>query len=486
MNKSTDTKNKDNKVDNIEKKIENISNKINEDSENKLDLKLKEFKDIVIKDIISKYNANKKKVKYGDIYGYIYSKNSEKRIWPSFINIIKCKKERDNQKINFKKACKNFYIDTKNNRLYQKTYIIDTFNNQKRDINVLIILEEEKIEIMKIFHIKYGHIGINRLNYEIFRHGYYWNNMSIDISNYIKRCVICNTHKLGKKIKPNNKQIISYFPLERVELDLTYLSKLYPKNNSEFNYLLCAIDHFSKYAKTYLMKTKSSEEVLKYLKSFINEIGTPHIIQTDNGGEFTAKIIKNYLKEKKILFINSSAYHPQTNGVVEAFNKYIIYKLEYTLLDDKNNFDIVKGIEKANEIYNNTIHTTTRIEPIKAIKFTDEEDINNLIANVIKSQKNKILKNNVIQKGEKCLLSDLYIIKNNSLKMKFNKIGKYRIPILIQEPLGGTNYSFSVTKDICDLKSNIIYKADYRLIKRCCEEVWEFLLSEINNDIINN
>ena len=70
--------------------------------------------------------------------------------------------------------------------------------------------------------------------------------------------------------------------------------------------------------------------------------------------------------------------------------------------------------------------------------------------------------------------------------MKFNKIGKYRIPILIQEPLGGTNYSFSVIKDICDLKSNIIYKEDYRLIKRCCDEVWEFLLSEINNDIINN
>ena len=310
--------------------------------------------------------------------------------------------------------------------------------------------------------------------------------MSIDISNYIKRCILCNTHKLGKKIKPNNKQIISYFPLERVELDLTYLAKLYPKNNSEFNYLLCAIDHFSKYAKTYLMITKSSEEVLKNLKSFINEIGTPHIIQTDNGGEFTAKIIKNYLKEKKILFINSSLYHPQANGVVEAFNKHIIYKLEYTLLDDKNNFDIVKGIEKANEIYNNTIHTTTRIEPIKAIKFTDEEDINNLIANVIKSQKNKILKNNAIQKGEKCLLSDLYIIKNNTLKMKYNKIGKYRIPILIQEPLGGTNYSFNVIKDICDLKSNIIYKADYRLIKRCSDNVWEFLLSEINNDIINN
>ena len=84
MNKSTDTKHKNNIGNNIKKsiKLENITNNFNDDFENKLELKLKEFKDIDINDIIAKYNVNKKKIKYGDIYGYIYSKNSEKMIWP--------------------------------------------------------------------------------------------------------------------------------------------------------------------------------------------------------------------------------------------------------------------------------------------------------------------------------------------------------------------------------------------------------------------
>ena len=94
--------------------------------------------------------------------------------------------------------------------------------------------------------------------------------------------------------------------------------------------------------------------------------------------------------------------------------------MEYTLLDDKNNLDIQKAIDKATEIYNNTIHSSTKIELIKAFKFTNGEDINLLISNVIKSQKNKVLNNNAIQNGEKCLLSDKYILKNNTLKMKFN------------------------------------------------------------------
>ena len=75
-------------------------------------------------------------------------------------------------------------------------------------------MEEEKIELIKTIHHALGHLGINRLNYEIFRRGYYWNNMSIDIRKYVGKCVICITHKLGTKYKPNNKQIISCFPLE--------------------------------------------------------------------------------------------------------------------------------------------------------------------------------------------------------------------------------------------------------------------------------
>ena len=117
--------------------------------------------------------------------------------------------------------------------------------------------------------------------------------MSVDIKKFFKNYVICTTNKLGKKIKHNHKQIISYFPLERVEMNLTYLLKLYPNNKSEYNYLLSIIDHCSKFAKTYLMKTKESNEVLKHLKLFINEIGSPHIIQSEEGNleGYASKII---------------------------------------------------------------------------------------------------------------------------------------------------------------------------------------------------
>ena len=55
---------------------------------------------------------------------------------------------------------------------------------------------------------------------------------------------------------------------------------------------------------------------------------------------------------------------------IEAFNKTIIERLRYLKLEQKHNFVINKALFTAVNIYNNTIHSSTKIEPIKAFKFT--------------------------------------------------------------------------------------------------------------------
>lgn len=133
----------------------------------------------------------------------------------------------------------------------------------KKIIIVIIILKDVINNIIEKSHIGLGHIGVNRLQYEIIRRGYFWNNITRDIINYAKQCVICTTHNANKPIKPANKQILSYYPMKRVEMDLIKLSKIHLKNDIDYNYILCIVDHFSKYDKIYFNKTK---EVKKFLK----------------------------------------------------------------------------------------------------------------------------------------------------------------------------------------------------------------------------
>ena len=115
--------------------------------------------------------------------------------------------------------------------------IIDYFNKTKIRSDSIIILKEEKLNILEALHKGLVHIGITRLFFEIEKKGFYWNNIFNDVKKYIYSCKACTTSKLNKFIKPIHTQILSYSPLERVEMDITYLNKIYPKNESNYKYI---------------------------------------------------------------------------------------------------------------------------------------------------------------------------------------------------------------------------------------------------------
>ena len=123
-----------------------------------------------------------------------------------------------------------------------------------------------------------GHIGINRLLYEIERRGLFCNKISKKIEEIIKKCSICIINKLNTYIKPMNTQIISHKPLERVQIDLTYFNKKLELEEIRDNYLLNFTDHFSKFCKGFLIQNKTSEQIINCFKIFIKEVGTPKII----------------------------------------------------------------------------------------------------------------------------------------------------------------------------------------------------------------
>ena len=72
------------------------------------------------------------------------------------------------------------------------------------------------------------------------------------------------------------------------------------------------------------------------------------------------------------------------------------------------------------------------VEPFSKFQSYDEEDINNVIKNTLKIQAKIYKYNNTINKASKCSLNETYIKKDNVLKNKFNKKGKFRIPIIIE------------------------------------------------------
>ena len=54
--------------------------------------------------------------------------------------------------------------------------------------------------------------------------------------------------------------------------------------------------------------------------------------------------------------------------------------------------------------------------------------------------------------------------------------------MIVDEPLVGIQFSFKAPINIYDVFNiKIIYKADYKLIKRCDKEVWNLLLQNLDS-----
>ena len=143
-------------------------------------------------------------------------------------------------------------------------------------------------------------------------------------------------------------------------------------------------------------------------------------------------------------------------------------KLRFFKLEEKNEFNIDKALNKAVNIYNNTTHSVIRIEPIKAFKFKKKKDINKIIQNTIKSQINENKNSIIVKTCSKALLVPNFVLKGITIKEKKKAKKLYEIPIIIENSIGGTKQGFKVTRN---LKNNKVYEANYKLIKFCSNEL---------------
>ena len=81
--------------------------------------------------------------------------------------------------------------------------------------------------------------------------------------------------------------------------------------------------------------------------------GCPEILQSDNGKEFVNDTITNYyFKANKIKYIHGRPYHPQSQGSVEAFNKYIQNALISAKDHQKDEFDLDEAVSNLLQYYN--------------------------------------------------------------------------------------------------------------------------------------
>ena len=129
----------------------------------------------------------------------------------------------------------------------------------------------------------------------------------------------------------------------------------YAKQNNNYKYVLTVTDCFSKYSWCYPLKSKTSNEIINSFKDiFKKSKRKPNFIQSDEGSEFTNKLVQNFFNYNNIKW-----YHTYNRdikcSICERYNRTILNKI-YKNFTLNNNTIWIKDLNKLVKEYNNSYH----------------------------------------------------------------------------------------------------------------------------------
>jgi hypothetical protein len=204
-------------------------------------------------------------------------------------------------------------------------------------------------------HSTAGHLGIES-TYNKIKERYYWNQMYDDIREYIKTCNTCQRFGKPERNEPlHSIKVIQ--PLERIGIDIVGPLPETAKGNK---YMVVAIEYLTKWVEVRALDRATAENVANSIhEEIICRFGAPKIIMTDQGSHFKNQMVDKLCDNYKIEHRLSSPYHPQTNGLVERFNRTLTGMLAKT--NDIFNWDL--HIPSVLFAYRTTKHSTTKYTP---------------------------------------------------------------------------------------------------------------------------
>ena len=171
------------------------------------------------------------------------------------------------------------------------------------------VREDEILEILKYCHDEPcgGHFSDKRTTYKILLLGYYWPSIFRDTKEYVKRCDSCQG--MGKPTLSNEMHFQSEVliePFEKWALD--FVGPINPPSNQK-KYILVCTDNVTKWVEAKALPFATENIVVSFLfEDIFTRFGVPIEIVTDQGTQFTSKLVQKLVDQYKIKHRKSTPY----------------------------------------------------------------------------------------------------------------------------------------------------------------------------------
>ena len=140
--------------------------------------------------------------------------------------------------------------------------------------------------------------------------------MHKDIIGWCRACEVCASRQVGRQIRPYLTPIPVGGAFDRIGVDVIK----FPCSNSGNKYAIVFVDYLTKWPEVFASADQTSPTIARLLvEEVIARHGVPGELLLDRGTAFLSKLIMDVYDRMGITKNNTTAYHPQTDGLFVLF-----------------------------------------------------------------------------------------------------------------------------------------------------------------------
>jgi hypothetical protein len=194
--------------------------------------------------------------------------------------------------------------------------------------------------------------------------GYYWPSIFKDAAKYVRSCDSCQ--RIGRPTSADKMPLHAQVMIEPIEKwALDFVGPISPMSRRK-NYTLLCTDYVTKWVEEKALFQATEKFVVEFIyEDIFTCFGVPREIVTNQGTQFTFKLMKELRDKYGIKHCKSSPYHPQANGQVESTNK--VMEAILTKIVQLHHRDWVDRLPEALWAYRTTWRNTTGHTPYELV-----------------------------------------------------------------------------------------------------------------------
>ena len=233
------------------------------------------------------------------------------------------------------------------------------------DIWQLVIPKENRLDVLKEAHAgrSSGHLGSER-TFERIRARFYWPGYRSHVDRFCASCRECLSRNPPGKyaVMPLGLRVVGR-PFERVAIDILGPLRISRRGH---RYILVISDYFTKWVEAFPMVSQEAPEVVtKLCEEFVCRFGVPSELHSDQGRNFESLVMAQMCELLGIRKTRTTPFRPQSDGMVERFNRTLAEMLTKVIERSQENWD--DCLPYVMLAYRTSVHSSTGFSPASVL-----------------------------------------------------------------------------------------------------------------------